>query len=43
MKIDNCYYLVMNGGIGYFLNYFLSYLFSFYPACSLQFILQWCA
>lgn len=33
----------MNGGIGYFLNYFLSYLFSFYPACSLQFILQWCA
>lgn len=33
----------MNGGIGYFSNYFLSYLFSFYPACSLQFILQWCA
>lgn len=33
----------MNGGIGYFLNCFLSYLFSFYPACSLQFILQWCA
>lgn len=31
----------MNGGIAYFVNYFLTYLFSFYPACSLQFILQW--
>lgn len=29
--------------IFFFLNYFPSYLFSFYPACSLLFILQWCA